>query len=96
MTIEAGGYLALEMSVKCVDGLDEAVERINRYGTGHSEAIVAEDEAACERFLREVDAAAVYANASTRFTDGGGSAWEPRSVSPRRSCMPAGRSLPKR
>ena len=64
-------YLALEISVKCVDGLDEAVEHINRYGTGHSEAIVAEDEAACERFLREVDAAAVYANASTRFTDGG-------------------------
>lgn len=64
-------YLALEMSVKCVDGLDEAIVHINRYGTGHSEAIVAEDTAACDRFLREVDAAAVYANASTRFTDGG-------------------------
>ena len=64
-------YLALEMSVKCVTGLDEAVAHINRYGTGHSEAIVAQDQGACERFLREVDASAVYANASTRFTDGG-------------------------
>lgn len=63
-------YLAPEMSVKCVSGLDEAIEHINRYGTGHSEAIVSEDRDACERFLREVDAAAVYANASTRFTDG--------------------------
>ena len=64
-------YLALEMSVKVVTGEDEAIAHINRYGTGHSEAIVAQDAAACERFLREVDAAAVYANASTRFTDGG-------------------------
>ena len=64
-------YLALEISVKVVGGIDEAIARVNRYGTGHSEAIVAEDEGACERFLREVDAAAVYANASTRFTDGG-------------------------
>ena len=64
-------YLALEMSVKVVSGLDEAIAHINRYGTGHSEAIIAEDQAACERFLHEVDAAAVYANASTRFTDGG-------------------------
>ncbi len=64
-------YLALEMSVKTVSGLDEAIAHINRYGTHHSEAIIAEDQAACERFLAEVDAAAVYANASTRFTDGG-------------------------
>lgn len=64
-------YLALEISVRVVSGIDEAIAHVNRYGTGHSEAIVAEDEAACERFLREVDAAAVYANASTRFTDGG-------------------------
>ena len=64
-------YLALEISVKVVSGLDEAIAHINRYGTGHSEAIMAEDATACERFLREVDAAAVYANASTRFTDGG-------------------------
>lgn len=64
-------YLALEISVKCVSGIDEAIEHINRYGTHHSEAIVAEDAEACERFLSDVDAAAVYANASTRFTDGG-------------------------
>ena len=64
-------YLALEMSAHVVSGEDEAIAHINRYGTGHSEAIVAEDAEACERFLREVDAAAVYANASTRFTDGG-------------------------
>ena len=64
-------YLALEISVHVVSGLDEAVEHINRYGTGHSEAIVADSYEACEAFLARVDAAAVYANASTRFTDGG-------------------------
>ncbi len=64
-------YLALEMSVKTVSGIDEAIAHVNTYGTMHSEAIVAEDVDACERFLREVDASAVYANASTRFTDGG-------------------------
>lgn len=64
-------YLAMEISVTCVCGLDEAIAHINRYGTMHSEAIVAEDSQACERFLREVDASSVYANASTRFTDGG-------------------------
>ncbi len=64
-------YLALEMSVKAVSGLDEAIAHINQCGTGHSEAIVTEDTAASERFLREVDASSVYVNASTRFTDGG-------------------------
>lgn len=64
-------YLAPEISVKVVSGIDEAIAHVNRYGTGHSEAIMAEDQAVCERFLHEVDAAAVYANASTRFTDGG-------------------------
>ena len=64
-------YLALEIAVKCVSGVADAVEHINTYGTGHSEAIVAEDYSACEAFLEGVDAAAVYANASTRFTDGG-------------------------
>lgn len=59
------------MSVKCVSGLDEAIEHVNRYGTGHSESIVSEDANACEAFLTRVDAAAVYSNASTRFTDGG-------------------------
>ncbi|HET6350834.1 MAG TPA: glutamate-5-semialdehyde dehydrogenase [Coriobacteriia bacterium] len=64
-------YHCLEMSVKVVSGLDEAVEHINTYGTKHSEAIVTGDYEAARRFLNEVDAAAVYVNASTRFTDGG-------------------------
>jgi glutamate-5-semialdehyde dehydrogenase len=64
-------YHDLQMSVKVVSGLDEAIAHINRYGTKHSEAIVTEDYAAARRFLHEVDAAAVYVNASTRFTDGG-------------------------
>lgn len=64
-------YLDLEMSVQVVDGLEDAIGWVNRTGTGHSECIVAEDAEACERFLERVDAAAVYANASTRFTDGG-------------------------
>jgi len=64
-------FLALIAAVKIVDSLDEALEHIKRYGSGHSEAIVAEDKTAVSRFLNEVDAACVYANASTRFTDGG-------------------------
>jgi len=63
-------FLALIAAIKIVDSLDEALEHIERYGSGHSEAIVAEDKAAAARFLNEVDAACVYANASTRFTDG--------------------------
>ena len=64
-------YLALEMSVRVVDSLDEALEHIRTYGSGHTEAIVTEDRAAARRFTSEVDAAAVMVNASTRFTDGG-------------------------
>ena len=64
-------YLDMEISIKTVEGLNEAIAHINRYGTKHSEAIVAEDEAACQAFARQIDAAAVYINASTRFTDGG-------------------------
>jgi glutamate-5-semialdehyde dehydrogenase len=64
-------YLDMKMSVKVVSGLDEAIEHINTYGTRHSEAIVTGDYDAAKRFLDEVDAAAVYVNASTRFTDGG-------------------------
>ena len=58
-------------AVKVVGGLDEALDHIQRYGSGHSEAIVTADQAAARRFLDEVDAAAVYVNASTQFTDGG-------------------------
>jgi len=63
-------FLSLVAAIKVVDSLDEALEHIKRYGSGHSEAIVTEDNAAATRFLNEVDAACVYANASTRFTDG--------------------------
>ena len=65
-------YLGLEISIKCIDGgVEEAIAHINHFGTGHSECIVATDAAAIARFQQGVDAAAVYANASTRFTDGG-------------------------
>jgi glutamate-5-semialdehyde dehydrogenase len=67
----AAEFLELKMSVKVVSGLDEAIAHVNKYGTRHSEAIVTEDYEAALRFLNEVDAAAVYVNASTRFTDGG-------------------------
>ena len=59
------------MTVKIVGSVDEAIEHINRTGTGHSEAIITENNAVAERFMALVDAAAVYRNASTRFTDGG-------------------------
>ncbi len=64
-------YLANILSIKVVDGLEEAIAHIRRYGSGHSEAIVTNDHRAAERFLNEIDAACVYVNASTRFTDGG-------------------------
>src|SRR5439155_1960099 len=63
-------FLDLKIALRVVDDLDQALDHIARYGTGHSEAIVTEDETAAERFTWEVDAAAVYVNASTRFTDG--------------------------
>jgi glutamate-5-semialdehyde dehydrogenase len=64
-------FLALVAAVKVVDSLDEALQHIGRYGSGHSEAIVTEDYSAAMRFLNQVDASCVYVNASTRFTDGG-------------------------
>jgi len=64
-------FLSLVAAVKVVDSLDEALEHIERYGSGHSEAIITEEYGAAMRFLNEVDAACVYVNASTRFTDGG-------------------------
>jgi len=63
-------FLALVAAVKVVDSLDEALEHIELYGSGHSEAIITGDYGAAMRFLNEVDAACVYVNASTRFTDG--------------------------
>ena len=64
-------FLSLVAAVKIVGSLDEALEHIRTYGSGHSEAIVTEDLQAASRFLNEVDAAAVFVNASTQFTDGG-------------------------
>ncbi len=64
-------FLDLIASIRLVDSLDEALEHITRYGSGHSEAIVTGDYDTALRFLNEVDAACVYVNASTRFTDGG-------------------------
>ena len=64
-------HLSLTAGVRVVDSLDEALEHIEQYGSGHSEAIITEDYAAAMRFLDEVDAGAVFVNASTRFNDGG-------------------------
>lgn len=63
-------YLDLILSVKTVGSLEEAIAHINRYNTGHSDAILTEDQVHAQKFLREVDSACVYVNASTRFTDG--------------------------
>jgi len=64
-------YLALILAVRVVDSAEEAIAHVNRYGSGHSEAIVTEDLGAARAFQLGVDAACVYVNASTRFTDGG-------------------------
>ena len=63
-------YLDYIISLKVVDSIDEAIAHINRYNTGHSEAIITKDYDHAQQFLNEIDAAAVYVNASTRFTDG--------------------------
>jgi glutamate-5-semialdehyde dehydrogenase len=67
----AAEYLNLDMAVRVVDSLEEAITHIAQYGTGHSECIVTDSHRAAEAFQDQVDAAAVYVNASTRFTDGG-------------------------
>ena len=64
-------FLDYKLAIRVVDSLDEALRHIARHSTGHSESIITQDHAAAERFLRQVDSAAVYHNASTRFTDGG-------------------------
>lgn len=63
-------YLDYIISVKTVDSVDEAIEHINTYNTGHSESIITKDYNNANRFLDEIDAACVYVNASTRFSDG--------------------------
>jgi glutamate-5-semialdehyde dehydrogenase len=67
----ADEFLALVLAIRVVDSLEDAVEHVNRYGSGHSEAIVTRDRDAARAFQLGVDAACVYVNASTRFTDGG-------------------------
>ena len=64
-------YLELILAVKVVDSLEEAIEHVNRYGSGHSEAIVTDSESTSRAWIDSIDAAVVYVNASTRFTDGG-------------------------
>jgi glutamate-5-semialdehyde dehydrogenase len=64
-------YLDLVLAVRVVDGLDSAIEHIERYGSNHTESIITRDAAAAERFVREVDSSTVMVNASTRFADGG-------------------------
>ena len=64
-------FLELKIAIKIVDSIDEAINHINTHGTKHSEAIVTRSYENSEKFLKMVDAAAVYTNASTRFTDGG-------------------------
>jgi glutamate-5-semialdehyde dehydrogenase len=63
-------YLDLILAVKVIPSLSDAILHINKYGTKHSETIITENYTSSQRFLAEVDAAAVYVNASTRFTDG--------------------------
>ncbi|HHS92861.1 MAG TPA: glutamate-5-semialdehyde dehydrogenase [Campylobacterales bacterium] len=64
-------YLANELNIKVVSGIEEAMSHIQKYGSGHSEAIITENYSAAEKFMDTIDAACVYVNASTRFTDGG-------------------------
>ena len=64
-------FLDYIMSVRVVDSIDEAIEHISRYSTGHSECIVTKDYDHAEQFQKEIDSACVYVNCSTRFTDGG-------------------------
>ncbi|WP_175073998.1 glutamate-5-semialdehyde dehydrogenase [Terribacillus sp. AE2B 122] len=66
----ANEYLGLDVAVRVVDSVEEAIDHIDRYGTKHSEAIISEDGEAVNKFMKAVDAAALYHNASTRFTDG--------------------------
>ena len=63
-------YLDLKIGIKVVENTDEAIRHINKYNSGHSEAIITNDYAMSQKFTDEIDAAAVYVNASTRFTDG--------------------------
>ncbi|MEM9929670.1 MAG: gamma-glutamyl-phosphate reductase, partial [Bacteroidota bacterium] len=64
-------FLSMKMSVKCVNDISEAITHVEKYGSRHSETIVSDAQESIRRYLKEIDAAVVYANASTAFTDGG-------------------------
>src|SRR5947209_7063062 len=87
-------YLDLILAIRVVDDLDAAIEHIRRHGTGLAEAIVTNDLGHARRFTREVDAAVVLVNASTRLVDGGQFGWAPRWGSPPRASTPVARSAP--
>jgi len=63
-------FLSMQLAIKVVSDIEEALDHIAKYSSKHSEAIVGEDEATCDYFLKQVDAAVVYANTTTAFTDG--------------------------
>ena len=77
-----------------MDSLEEAVDHINAYGSHHSDAIINENDSQKEQFLKSVDSACVYANASTRFTDGYEFGLAPKSASAPTSCTPAAPWVP--
>ena len=64
-------FLDYKLAIKCVDKLEEAIKHIQQYSSGHSEAIISSDPQSIEQFINQIDAAVVYVNASTAFTDGG-------------------------
>ena len=86
-------YLDYKMSVKIVDSVEEAIDHIYKYSTGHSECIVTENAGTAEKFMNQVDSAAVYLNASTRFTDGGEFGFVQKSEFPHRNFMQEDQSV---
>src|SRR6478735_11369073 len=84
-------YLSLDIAADVVDSVEAAIAHIRAHTTGHSETILTNDRSAADRFVAEVDAAAVLVNASSRLWTAASSASAPRSASPPRSCTPAGR-----
>lgn len=80
-------YLGLEIAIKLVSGIEEAIDHIRAYSSGHTEVIVTKDLDNADTFVTAIDAAAVGVNVSTRFTDGESSASVRRWASPPRSCM---------
>jgi len=82
-------YLDLVLAVRVVDDIEQAIEHIAQYGSNHTDAIVSEDVRRIQQFVRDVDSSSVMVNTSTRFSDGGNTAWEPRSASRPTNSTPA-------